>query len=55
MNLSFGPNAGQKVPGELAALLQGRSRILGREIDLEHPDYDTDVLIVGGGGAGGSW
>ena len=54
VNLSFGPNAGQKVPGELAALLQGRSRILGREIDLEHPDYDTDVLIVGGGGAGAS-
>ena len=53
-NLVFGPNQGQKVPMELAALLQGKSRISGMEIDLEHPDYDTDVLIIGAGGAGAS-
>ena len=52
--LAFGPNQGQKVPMELAALLQGKSRISGREIDLEHPNYDTDVLIIGAGGAGAS-
>ncbi|MGM9640794.1 MAG: FAD-dependent oxidoreductase [Faecousia sp.] len=50
--LTFGPNKGEKVPKELAALLQGKSRILDRQIDLTHPDYDTDVLIIGAGGAG---
>ncbi len=53
-NLRFGPNAGQKVPRELAALLQANSRIAGAKLDLEHPDYDTDVLIIGAGGAGAS-
>ena len=52
--LTVGPNAGEKVPKELAALLQGRSRLLGKCLDLTHPDYDTDVLIIGGGGAGAS-
>ena len=28
-NLTFGPNAGQKVPKELAGLLQAKSRIAG--------------------------
>ena len=50
--LDFGPNQGEKVPLELKALLQGRPRIVDREIDLSHPDYQTDVLIIGGGGAG---
>ena len=53
-NLTFGPNAGQKVPKELAGLLQAKSRIAGMDIDLENPDYDTDVLIIGAGGAGTS-
>lgn len=52
--LAVGPNAGEQVPRELAALLQGKSRILGQTFDLEHPDYETDVLIIGGGGAGAS-
>ena len=50
--LQIGPNKGEKVPTELAALLQAKSRVNPDEIDLEHPDYDTDVLIIGGGGAG---
>ncbi len=52
--LSIGPNKGEKVPTELAALLQGNSRVDPAEIDLENPDYDVDVLIIGGGGAGTS-
>ena len=52
--LKVGPNKGEKVPTELAALLQAKSRVNPDEIDLEHPDYDTDVLIIGGGGAGAS-
>ena len=54
VNLAIGPNKGDKVPKELGALLQGRSRINPEEIDLSNPDYDTDVLIIGGGGAGAS-
>ena len=50
--LIMGPNKGGKVPTELAALLQGRSRVLDCKLDLAHHDYDTDVLIIGGGGAG---
>ncbi len=52
--LSAGVNKGEKVPTQLAELLQGHSRINPEKIDLENPDYDTDVLIIGGGGAGAS-
>ena len=50
---AVGPNKGDKVLQELAALLQGDPR-LAEEIDLSQPDYDVDVLIIGGGGAGAS-
>ena len=52
--LQIGPNKGDKVTKELAALLQANSRVQGLEFDLERPDYDVDVLIIGGGGAGAS-
>ena len=46
--LKVGSNKGGKVLHELAALLQGRSRVLDLDVDLESPDYDVDVLIIGG-------
>lgn len=52
--LSIGPNKGEKVPIELAALLQAHSRIKNKKINLDKVDYDVDVLIIGGGGAGAS-
>ena len=52
--LSIGPNKGEKVPLELAALLQAHSRISNKKINLDKVDYDVDVLIIGGGGAGAS-
>ena len=52
--LKAGVNAGEKVPTELAALLQGKSRISASDVDLTKIDYDVDVLIIGGGGAGAS-
>lgn len=52
--LKVGPNKGEKVLHELADLLQGKSRVLGESIDLNNPDYETDVLVIGGGGAGAS-
>ncbi len=52
--LSIGPNKGEKVPHELAAMLQARARIHEGDVDLTAPDYDVDVLVIGGGGAGSS-
>lgn len=52
--LSIGVNAGEKVPTELCELLQANSRISAGDVDLSRIDYDTDVLIIGGGGAGAS-
>ncbi len=52
--LEIGANKGEKVPTELAQLLQANSRVNPSEIDLEKVDYDVDVLIIGGGGAGAS-
>ena len=52
--LSAGVNKGDKVPTQLAELLQGKSRISAADVNLTAPDYDTDVLIIGGGGAGAS-
>ncbi len=53
-HLSMGPNAGDKVPEELCELLQGKSRVEDLELDLTKADYEADVLIIGGGGAGSS-
>jgi succinate dehydrogenase / fumarate reductase flavoprotein subunit len=52
--LKIGPNKGGKVPNELAALINGNSRIYKKAIDLNKVDYECDVLIIGGGGAGSS-
>ncbi len=50
--LKIGSNKGDKVPVELAQILQAHSRITADNVDLEKPDYETDVLVIGGGGAG---
>ena len=52
--LAVGPNKGDKVPTELGNLLHGKSRVLGQDVELDDIYYDTDVLIIGGGGAGAS-
>ena len=52
--IDVGPNKGEKAPLELLDMLEANSRVYGKDIDLTHPDYDTDVLIIGGGGAGAS-
>lgn len=52
--LKIGANKGEKVPTELAALLQANSRIKPENVKLDKIDYDVDVLVIGGGGAGSS-
>ena len=52
--LKIGPNKGDNVPHELAEMLQAHSRINTKAIKLNSPDYDVDVLVIGGGGAGSS-
>ena len=52
--LKIGPNKGDRVPTELAQILQAHSRITADSVDLTKPDYETDVLVIGGGGAGAS-
>ncbi|MBO5340775.1 MAG: FAD-binding protein [Oscillospiraceae bacterium] len=52
--IKIGPNKGQKAPVELTDLLHSNSRLLGSHIDLNKIDYDVDVLVIGGGGAGSS-
>lgn len=50
--LSVGPNKGDQVPSELAVLLQGKSRMDEADVDVDHIQFETDVLVIGGGGAG---
>lgn len=50
--LRVGANKGESVPHELADLLEAQSRIDPHLFDLSRIDYDTDVLIIGGGGVG---
>ncbi len=52
--LKIGANKGEKVPHELAEMLEAHSRIKAEDVDLTAPKYDVDVLIIGGGGAGSS-
>jgi len=50
--IRIGPNKGGKLTTEVADMLESRSRIRPELFDLTHPDYETDILIIGGGGAG---
>ncbi len=50
--LRVGPAKGMRTPLELADLLEGHSLLRDARLDLENIDYDTDVLIIGAGGAG---
>jgi len=49
-SIRFGPNAGDSTVRELASVLEGESPIPD-DLDLT-PAHSTDVLVVGGGGAG---
>jgi succinate dehydrogenase/fumarate reductase flavoprotein subunit len=48
----IGRNKGAVYPNELVDVLESRSRLEPARVDLDKVDYDVDLLIVGGGGAG---
>lgn len=50
--LKVGPDKGYRVAHEFADLLEARSRVDPDKVDLSKIDYETDILIIGGGGAG---
>ena len=52
--LRVGPNKGQVFPDEVARLLESRSMLRPDMVDFSNVDYDSDILILGGGGAGTS-
>ena len=52
--IKVGPNKGQKAPKELTDLIHSNSRLLKEKVDISKVDYETDVLVIGGGGAGSS-
>jgi len=51
-DISFGPSKGQRVPHEVADLIEAHPLVSPDMIDLSHIDFDVDILIIGGGGAG---
>jgi len=50
----IGPNKGDIFQDIVADLLESKSIIRPEEVDLSTVDYETDVLVIGGGGAGTS-
>lgn len=52
--IAVGPNKGDVGPNEVVDLLEAYPLIEPDEIDLLRIDYDTDILIIGGGLAGTS-
>jgi succinate dehydrogenase/fumarate reductase flavoprotein subunit len=50
--LKVGPSKGYRVAAEICSILESWSRIDPDRIDLSQVDCETDVLIIGGGGAG---
>src|SRR5512135_783201 len=52
--LRVGPNRGDRTPNELADGVEGYPLIERHALDLSQVDIHTDVLVIGGGGAGAS-
>jgi len=50
--ISVGPSRGYAISNEMVDLLEARSRVDPDRVDLSRPAIETDVLIVGAGGAG---
>ncbi|MHA2297408.1 MAG: FAD-binding protein [Candidatus Hodarchaeales archaeon] len=51
-SLKIGPSKGDLVPNEFADVIESHPLINSSDVDLQKVDYDCDVLVIGGGGAG---
>jgi len=47
-----GPNKGYRIAKEMVSLLHAKSRLDPDAVDLSRVDFETDVLVIGAGGAG---
>lgn len=52
--VKVGPSKGYHIAHEMADVLEAKCRVEPEKIDLGKWDYETDILIIGGGGAGTS-
>jgi len=52
--IKVGPSKGYRIANEMVALFHAKSRLDPETIDLSKVDFETEVLIIGGGGAGAS-
>ncbi len=52
--VAVGPNKGDTYQETVAALLESRSVVRPEKVDLSKIHHETDVLVLGGGGAGTS-
>ncbi len=52
--IRVGPSKGYAISPEIVSLLEAKSRVNPDAIDMNKVAYETDVLIIGGGGAGTS-
>ncbi len=52
--IRVGPSKGYSISHEVVDLLEAHSRVDPKKIDLSRVAYETDVLVIGGGGAGAS-
>jgi succinate dehydrogenase / fumarate reductase flavoprotein subunit/L-aspartate oxidase len=50
--VAVGPNKGDVLPEEVADVLESKSRLNTKTVDLKKSDYETDLLVIGAGGAG---
>ncbi len=50
--VKVGASKGYRIAHEMADVLEAKTRVDPAKIDLNRVDYETDVLVIGGGGAG---
>ncbi|MEZ5359344.1 MAG: FAD-binding protein [Candidatus Zixiibacteriota bacterium] len=50
--VQVGPSKGYRIAHEMADVLEAKSRVNPADIDLSKVEFETDVLVIGGGGAG---
>lgn len=50
--IKIGPSQDERMPHEFADIIEAHPLVQPGDVDLSQVDYDIDLLIIGGGGAG---